>query len=482
MEGIAIFVDERLRFVSPEAAGMLGYARADEALGRLLDAFVAPGEASWVASLRGAWEEADPRPVRRQLDVLRKDGSAVPLDVSVSPARYEGAPAVQLVLHRAGEEHAREQWTARRARLAMMGELVAGVAHELNNPLTGIVGYAKLLAAEPHSPQLRTDLGKIEHEAERAARIVRNLLSLARYRKPARRMTDINQLVVDTLELQAYHLRTSGIDVQMLLDPSLPLTAAEPQQIQQALLNLIVNAEQAIAPASRRGRLTVATVHDGQTIEIRVADNGCGIPHELLERVFEPRFTTKAGGQGTGLGLAISRDIVREHGGSLRVESEAGSGAAFTIVLPIAIVDGALEAAPAAQAGAPPRRRWLVVDDEEVVVEVLRRVLESEGQQVESALGAQEALERLARSTFDYVIVDVRMPDMSGEEVKALIDYRLPHLRGRVALCTGDVLSDRSQALLRSTNAPVIEKPFIDADLRRTIRSMLACPVAEARS
>lgn len=371
---------------------------------------------------------------------------------------------------------------ALRARLAMVGELAAGVAHELSNPLTGIMGYATLLAADPDAPDRRENLGKILHEAERASRILRNLLSLARERPPTRAMTDLNQLLRDTLGLQAYCLRTHGIEVVARLDPALPMTAVDPQQIQQVLLNLLLNTQHAI-PASRQpGRLTFITAHDGHTIEIRMAHNATGMPEAVQARLSEPFLTAKTDADGTGLGMPGSRDIVHDHGGEIRVESQPGAGATFIVTLPIVTVETTAQPATPGLAPGASSLRWLVVDDEEPVIDVLRWALEAEGQEVATARSGAEALEHLDAQPFDYVVTDIRMPGMSGGTLQALIGQRYPVLRDRVVLCTGDLLSADSQALIASSPLPVIEKPFELDLLRALIHSLIATGPADLLS
>jgi len=462
-----------LQFANPAALAMMGYRAESEVLGRHFKEFLPSDAASEVARLLGSWAREGAR-ARHELRAFRKDGSIAELEIGVSPTVYEGEGALQFILRDVTERNALQQRAAQSAKLAAVSELVAGVAHELNNPLTGIVGYATLLAANPAAPTLREDLGKIAAEAQRAARIVRSLLTFARPQPPARRMTDLNALVQETLGLQAYRLRTSGVEVRLNLAPDLPPTAVDPPQIQQVLVNLVTNAEHAIAATRRPGRLTVATTRSGDRVEIRVADNGCGISSGNVGRIFDPFFTTKQPGEGTGLGLSLAYGIVRDHGGEIRVESEVNVGTTFTVALPIVGVEKPRPARSAQPTGDLPSRRWLIVDDEPTTLDVLRRALEAVGQQVSIAGGARQALDELARQPFDYVIADVRMPEMGGEDLKALIEERFPGLRGHVIFCTGDVANPRTQALIRSAALPVLEKPFEIAEVEEMLRSVLA--------
>jgi len=471
-DGIAIFVLDHVRFANPAALRMLGYASEAEVVGQHYAALLPAESVDEVKRLVNVWTKGGSAEFH-EVRACRKDGSVAELEVSASALLYQGEGALQFIVRDVTERNALRRRTAQAAKLAAVGELVAGVAHELNSPLTGIVGYASLLVRQPHSPTQGEDLARIAAEAQRAAGIVRKLLTFARPQEPERRPADVNQLVRDTLDLQSYRLRTSGVAVTMDLASGLPEPAADPQQIQQVLINLVANAEQAIAAAGRPGQLTVATRLAGSAVEIRVGDNGCGIPPEHLDRIFDPFFTTKKMGEGTGLGLSVSYGIIRDHGGEIRVESRLGEGTAFTVVLPL----GGCPAAPGERArpagGEIPSRRWLVVDDEPEALDVLQRMLGTVGQRVAVAASAREALEQLAAEAFDYVVVDVRMPEVDGTRLKAQIEERLPRLRGRVVYCTGDIANPATQALLRSTQLPVIEKPFDAHDVEGAVRRLV---------
>lgn len=220
-------------------------------------------------------------------------------------------------------------------KLAAIGQLVSGVAHELNNPLASVMAFAQLLlAAPPDAPADAQALDAINQEARRAAKIVANLLTFARQHTPERVVTDINQVVCDTVELHRYALRIADIDIELRLDENLPITWADPYQLQQVVLNLVTNAEQALATHQAARRIAISTEARDGSILLRVTDNGPGIPAEYQSRIFNPFFTTKPVGEGTGLGLSISDGIVREHGGRMRVQSRVGEGATFEIEIP----------------------------------------------------------------------------------------------------------------------------------------------------
>lgn len=225
-----------------------------------------------------------------------------------------------------------------REKLAAVGQLVSGVAHELNNPLAGILAFSQLLMASAQSDQaVRDAVVTINKEAKRAAKIISNLLLFARQRPPERALTDINQVVRDAAELRRYALHTHQIDLHLALDPELPQVMADATQLQQVFLNLITNAEHALRDYDGDKRLTIVSRRSGDMIVVSVADSGPGVPHELHDRIFNPFFTTKKVGEGTGLGLSISDGIVREHGGQIRLASPPGEGAVFVIELPISM-------------------------------------------------------------------------------------------------------------------------------------------------
>src|SRR5436309_11821519 len=253
-------------------------------------------------------------------------------------------------------------------KMTALGELVAGVAHEVNNPLASIMGYTQLILTREISGDVRRRLEIVFSEAERAGRIVRNLLAFARKQPPEKRCLGLNGIVEKTLELNTYHLRTNQIELEKDLASDLPMTMLDFHQIQQVLINLLNNAEQAMLEAGRGGKIRFVTRQVGERIEARVSDDGPGIEGEIQARIFEPFFTTKKEGKGTGLGLSLCYGIVQEHGGTIRVESQPGKGATFIIELPILREPAPLRDAASGQVPAPlPRLRILVIDDEPTV-------------------------------------------------------------------------------------------------------------------
>jgi two-component system NtrC family sensor kinase len=221
-------------------------------------------------------------------------------------------------------------------RLAAIGELAAGVAHELNNPIAAIQGFAQLLASQNGLTETtKKDLDTIYKEAQRAGRITQNLLSFARRHKPEKSLIEINEALIKSLDLHSYRMKVDNIELSLKLDPDLPRTMADFYQMQQVFVNIINNAEQAMTEAYAKGKLCIETKKVGEMIQISFADNGPGIPEDNLTRIFDPFFTTKAVGKGTGLGLSICYGIIKEHNGRIYARSKHGEGATFVVEIPI---------------------------------------------------------------------------------------------------------------------------------------------------
>jgi CheY-like chemotaxis protein len=348
------------------------------------------------------------------------------------------------------------------SRLASVGEMASGIAHEINNPLTGVIGYAQLLLQEDLPENIRKDLETINDGAQRVANVIQRLLAFARQTKPQRTYVYINEVVATTLDLRGYHLETSNIKVSAQLAPDLPVTIADAGQLQQVFLNLIVNAETEMKLARGSGRLSIKTQQIENNIRISFKDDGPGIAEENLERIFDPFFTTRQVGQGTGLGLSVCYGIVSEHGGRIYAESKPGKGATFIVELPIITEHKQLQfPEPAVQqqqkvTGA----KILVVDDEPVVREFISKVLNEEGHQVETVDNAEDALEMVKIKTYRIILLDIKMPGMSGIELYKRFQKIAPSLARRVVFVTGDVMGARTMAFLSKAKSPYITKPF----------------------
>jgi PAS domain S-box-containing protein len=361
-------------------------------------------------------------------------------------------------------------------KLTALGSLLAGVSHELNNPLSIIVAQATLLEHEVEGTPHAARSAKIRKAAERSGRIVQTFLAMARQKRPERTRVDINDLVRAALDLTDYGLRTGGVQVTTDLAAGLPPVAGDIDQLHQVLVNLLVNAQHALQECPAPRQLTVSTsARDDGWIEIKVADNGPGIPVDLRRRVFEPFFTTKVQGAGTGIGLSFSLGIVEAHGGTLKL-ADAGGGATFLVSLP---ADAELSEKCDRQGGIAGGGRVataLVVDDEPDIAEALAGLLALEGYAVDHAVGGQEAQVRLAERDYDIILSDLRMPDLDGPALFDWIERERPELTRRIAFVTGDTLGAPAVRFLTRTRRPFMEKPFTPASLRQLLEEMAKEP------
>jgi signal transduction histidine kinase/CheY-like chemotaxis protein len=368
------------------------------------------------------------------------------------------------------------------AKLSSLGELVAGIAHEINNPLSAVLGYAQLLLAdEALGETTQRDVKRISEQAVRVKRIVEQLLIFVRRSASATsEQLDLNEIVAASLEFKAYDLRAHRIAVTTSYDPALPPVACVRSEIQQVLINILHNADQALASRGA-GSLAISTRLAGERAEVRLADDGPGIPPEVLPKIFDPFFTTKPVGQGTGLGLSISYGIVKRHGGEIRVETEVGKGTAFIVSLP---VGAPASAAPAteppleerrAAAAAGPRRHVLVVEDEEAIRDVAATYLTRAGFLVTLAGSEPEVVEALASGQrFDALVSDLRIPGTSGLKVYDLVVAREPSLERRVVFITGDVANPAHTEVESRFPGALLPKPFDLAELEARILALFA--------
>ncbi|MCJ7654441.1 MAG: PAS domain S-box protein, partial [Dehalococcoidia bacterium] len=378
---------------------------------------------------------------------------------------------------RAEEERGQlEQKAQLASRLASVGEMAAGIAHEINNPLTSVIGYSQLLSDRDDMPEdVRMDLKAIDEGAQRVAGIIKRLLTFARQARPERTLASVNELITNTLELRAYHLRTNNIKVTTELATDLPITTADPAQLQQVFLNIIVNAETAMKLARGKGKLLIRTEEVNGTIRISFKDNGPGIARENLARIFDPFFTTREVGQGTGLGLSICHGIIAEHKGRVWAESEMGKGSTFIVELPIVIESMRLEVVEPAgkKPQKVPRAKILVVDDEPSTLEFLSRLLTNEGHEVETVGNAAEAFEMVKNKRYSLILLDIKMPGASGIELYGRMQKIAQSFAERVIFITGDIMGTDTEAFLSRTKAPYLTKPFDVNQLKKKIEHFL---------
>ncbi len=352
-------------------------------------------------------------------------------------------------------------------KLASLGETIAGIAHEINNPLTSILSNAQLLALRRGGPADEASINAIVTEAKRTADLVKNLLAFSRKESKKREVIGVNELVKQSVNLKRYQLKVNNI--QLIAEPnetSYPVLVTA-QQMQQVLLNLLNNAEQAVSKLDRQGVIRVDTGRNGDRVYIKVSDNGTGIPSHIMPFVFDPFFTTKTLGEGTGLGLSIAHTIIESHGGTISAQSEPGD-TVFTIELPLArtpqLPAEARETIPLPTP--PPRRssqrlgRVLVVDDEVAIVDAIAEFLDLQNIATDKANDGNEALKLLGRNRYDAIISDIRMPGLDGPQLYERASAMLPAYRERFLFMSGDLVRENTQTFVASQSCACLSKPF----------------------
>jgi len=361
------------------------------------------------------------------------------------------------------------------AKLSAIGQLVAGMAHELNNPLTAVMGYAELLQTSDGASQaIRSDLREIHAHAERAARIVRNLLTFAQQDETEHRFIDVNTVLKSCLETRAYQLSADNIEVITHLDRRVLGTMADPVQLQQVFFNLINNAHEAIKGHGAEGHITIASELRGDKILVKVEDDGPGLAPTVREHIFEPFFTTGEVGSSLGLGLSVSYGIVSEHGGRIWVESEPGEGATFVVELP-ACLKGHRPWCDESNSARPVKAKWvLVIQNRDDMAAALEGLLSEDGHRVLLAKDGEAALERLAEARdreaqVDLIISGLDLPGSDGPALYESLSRQDPELVNRLVLVTDVPLSSEAWTFLRQVGLPYLTRPFTIRDLRRVI-------------
>ena len=482
---------------NPSAEAMFGRRRAD-VIGQRVSEIVMPQRfrRPHEEGMRRMQSGGAPRVLGKRLELhaLRADGSEFPIEMvlwrtDVSHAVLYTASIVDVTERQSSAREIERQRDALRQseKLSAMGSLLAGVAHELNNPLAIVMGRASLLEekCDEHSDlpasRLRNDAQLIREAAERCGRIVRTFLNMARNQPSERSSVPLNDMVRAAIDMLQYGYRTHGIELEIELGELLPPVNADPDQIGQIVLNLLVNAQQALAGRGGMRRVKVQTGVEPKRetreprVWLRVLDNGPGVDEALRSRIFEPYFTTKPEGHGTGIGLAVSRSMARDHGGDLVLEPDRGDGgASFRLSLPISGV-AEDESVPAALPvlGASLTARVLVVDDEVELTALMRDMLEAAGYEVAVAESGMVALEMLATARFDAIVSDLRMPDMDGAALWRAVAKDHPGLAHHMLFVTGDTLSPDAREFLRSARCPALDKPFSKADLLGKLADLL---------
>ena len=467
------------------------------------------------------------------LRLRRADGDVIWVEVTASATVLESAGHIRLEAlmrdvsdRKKLEDQSRDLYSQllQAEKMAALGTTISGVAHELNNPLATILTWSERLTERDLDASTRRGIENILREAERAARIVRNLLTFARKRHTTRTMVDINQVVRETLALRAYEQRVTNISVIDALAAGVPAVFADPHQIQQVLLNLVINAEQAMLTSNGRGTLMVRTWQDAEhdSIVLEVNDDGPGVPEDVRTKIFDPFFTTKEVGKGTGLGLTVAYAIVEEHGGRMWLVSEPGAGASFFVELPVAggkiktaeapaeVRDSEIGRVPDLAAaeepvrsrptprggGAAPRSRptprvqmvvppqatatarldsqaVLIVEDEAALASAMAEAFGDAGFLVDRAGDGEEALARIEGGHYDLIVSDLKMPRMDGIQLFGALRDRHPALAGRIMFVTGDVIGTDAERFLADSGCRWLAKPFRLGELLRIAREIV---------
>lgn len=415
----------------------------------------------------------------------RKDGTTFPAEVMLVAFTLDGAPALaatvrDITRRREAEEEVARQREAlyQSEKMAALGSLLAGVAHELNNPLAVVATQAGLMLETATDPAMLGRAERIGAAAERCAGIVRSFLAIARQKSPSRRALRLVDVVQGAIAITAYGLRSNGIEVEVAVPCDLPPVWGDDDQLGQVMMNLVVNAQQALQdrPGPRRLRIAAAEAADG--LRLTVADSGPGVPPEIRSRIFDPFFTTKPVGAGTGVGLSLSRGIVEAHGGSIALEDAPGGGACFVLMLPRAASPADAAASPVPEPSAAAAWRILVVDDEPEIADALTEILAPLAARIDIAADGAEALRRVDAADYDLVISDLRMPELDGPNLFRALRDRRPRFAGRIVFVTGDTMTGSLDGFLKETGLPVLEKPFTPAEARRlVIATMTATPL-----
>jgi two-component system NtrC family sensor kinase len=433
-------------------------------IGRPWQAFAPP---EWSADLQRA---LDQQGAGREVELRTGERTYAVTAVPISSADRS---AVVLLFDDQTERRRLQDQLIQSEKMSAIGQLIAGIAHDLNNPLASVVGFADFLTEIPNvPPNIREPLTVVREEAERASGIVRNLLGFARKQDHQRRPTALKPLLDATFVLLRNQLMAQRVEALIEVEPDLPMPDIDPNQIQQVFVNLINNAAQAIASTGRPGTIVVRARRWLDGVAIDIIDDGPGMSESLAGQVFEPFFTTKPEGEGTGLGLSISQGIVKEHGGRIMLSSEEGGGSTFTVQLPLST----RSATPPTDVDArlPPKRlRVLVVDDEPHILHYMRATLEAWGHIPVVASDGEEALSRADREQFDLIISDLRMPRFGGREFYEELARRNPAMASRLVFSTGDTVRGDTLAFLETLDRPYLHKPFSLSELRTLLADVV---------
>jgi len=473
--------DGKVVFVNPELEKKLTEAGIDKSQikgKRLSELNLYPANASW-EKIRMLYYKG--HEFRHERLILRRQGKEPLLfEISTAPLKGPGGKGRGniVIMNDVTEKTRLEQelfkTRMQSEKLASLGQLIAGVAHEINNPLTSIIGCAEFLIENCNLKGTALEAaGVIAAEAKRSGEIVKNLLAFARQSSPKKKPSDINELIRSVVGIRMYGLKDIGVNIKLKLTDNLPPVEVDSNQIQQVILNLINNAIDAISESGIGDTVLVRSFQDGKDVKISVEDNGPGIPKEIHEKIFDPFFTTKELGKGTGLGLSISYGIIKQHRGDIIYNPVLPHGTQFVVSLPYS-QSSIEETLPQEQMPDLSPYTILVVDDEKSICISVSNYLKELVRRVDMAFTATEALEKLRRHQYDILLVDLKMPEMDGLEFYKILVQDYSQLVKGFVLMTG-FQSEAVKNFKKETGSPVLSKPFerkelVDA-LARVIKS-----------
>ena len=427
----------------------------------------------------------------RVRDCIRRAAAGEVARVTMSEHWATGSRTVELAIRPAKDQQGRpdvliaegydktaliaaEQKLHQSEKMAALGSLLAGIAHELNNPLAIVVTQAVLLREIGADADTLRRAAKIEAAADRCAKTVKSFLAIARQRPISLAPVNLGEVVRSALDLTAYGLRSSGIALSLDLPANLPEVTGDADQLAQLAMNLVVNATQALERNEGRRELRIGGAATHDSVQVTFADNGPGIPDTIKSRIYDPFFTTKPVGSGTGIGLSLCQSIVSQHEGSLTLHDTPGGGATFVLSLPRAADSATAAREIADESHGPIRALILLVDDEPEILESLREVLAPLSRRVDTAATGKQALRLIGSCDYDLILSDLRMPDLDGPGLHAALAGRPGPQQERIVFMTGDVLDGRIAQFLRETGLPILEKPFAPSEARRVVAEALA--------
>lgn len=464
-DGYFVLQDRRLVYLNKTFASMVDY-RVEDLLGKdftfLLDINNYP-------KLERIILDTSERTTQEELNLKTRKGSEIPVEVRIARAYIDDQLSLVGICHDISERQALWDKILRSEKLASLGGLIAGIAHELNNKLTPVLAYAELMEESDLGAKDRRRVDVIINSAESAKKIVESLLLFTRQEKPHKENIDINEVIICALNLLQYQFRNEKVGLRINLDTELPRLFADFHQMEQVFFNMAKNAFEAME--GQGGELEVRSSRVENNIVIEFADTGAGISSGHLSLIFDPFFTTKVEGKGTGLGLSLSHGIVQEHGGDITVSSIPGK-TVFTVCLPLAVPITITGHNKEVLQIPDSRKTILVIDDEQSIALLLSELLEGR-YDVARVFSGQEAVEAIAVQDFDLIISDIKMPGMDGMELFRWIESNKPGYKGKIVFTTGVVFDPQIQAFLKEAKTPCLTKPFKISSLLNAVETML---------